>query len=200
MKNWIWLCVFLYCGAAFSAPEERLLECKGDSGVGEGITLLSEGVFFTIKRPARDCGSDYVYKKLPNKAKDLLVISLPGSEDLGLDAKNIIYLVASGSNEAKYIGNIPSSANELDDGRYRDIIQFGGSIYENVYIIENGRISIMSPSRELMFSGTHCVYPKENSNDCESMSGSFKKSLCLKNHGERKVVATAEECSGLAID
>ncbi|MCP1481911.1 hypothetical protein J2Y88_004222 [Pseudomonas chlororaphis] len=125
------------------------------------------------------------------------MISSPGSDDLGLNAQNMIYFVLPGSKEANYIGDIPASATELEDGTYQNIVQSGGSVFESVYKLGSEKITILSPSRELIISDTQCVYQKKDSKVCKEMSGSFKKPLCVINYGGRKLVSDINECSGM---
>jgi hypothetical protein len=152
---------------------------------------------YSLKGSERGCGSEYTYREASNKMDRALIFSAPGSDDLGLNAQNLIYAVPMGNKEAKYIGSIPASATELEDGSYKDVQQSGGSIYESTYVVGDDKISILSPSKELIISGSQCIYQKEESTSCEKMKGSFKKPLCVLNHAERKVLADAAVCSGM---
>ncbi|MGE7958762.1 hypothetical protein ACQKQA_19615 [Pseudomonas sp. NPDC089530] len=198
MKHLIVIFALFYYGSAFCGSAERPLGCRSESEGGRGIKLFSNRDVFFIKKAKRRCGSEYTYREYSDGAKGFLVISSPGSDDLGLNAQNMIYFVLSGSKEANYIGDIPASATELEDGTYQNIVQSGGSIFESVYKLSSEKITILSPSRELIISDTQCVYQKKDSKACKEMSGSFKKPLCVINYGEHKVAADINECSGMS--
>jgi hypothetical protein len=197
MNRWIAVFIFLYCGAAWS-DADRQLECKNGSDVPDELTLSFKDKAFTLKNSERGCDSEYTYRDMSDKTKASFIFSAPGGDDMGLNAQNMIYAVMPGSNEAKYIGSIPVSAVELEDGSYKDIQQVGGSIYESVYVVSGEKISTVSPSKELVISGIQCVYQEKNDKACKKMQGSFKKPLCVLNYGERKVISKAKDCAGMS--
>jgi hypothetical protein len=197
MNRLIAVCVFFYCGVAWS-DADRQLECKKGSDVPGELTLSFKEQVFTLKNSERGCESEYTYRDVSDKTKTYLVFSAPGGDDMGLNAQNMIYAVPPGSSEAKYIGSIPVSAIELEDGNYKDIQQVGGSIYESVYVVGDEKISTVSPSKELVISGVQCVYQEKNDKACKKMQGSFKKPLCVLNYGERKVISKAADCAGMS--
>ena len=198
MRRLIAICIFFYCGAAWSGVPDQVLECKNADGTPSDLQLSLKNEIFSIKGSERGCGSEYTYREASNKMGRALIFSAPGSDDLGLNAQNLIYSVSMGSKEARYIGSVPASATELEDGGYKDVQQYGGSIYESIYMIGEDKISILSPSKELVISGSQCIYQKEESKSCVKMKGSFKKPLCVLNHTERKVLVDAAVCSGMS--
>lgn len=196
MNRFFVVCVFFYCGVAWS-DVDRQLECKSGSDEPSVLTLSFKDQIFTLKNSERGCDSEYTYRDASENTKRSLIFSAPGSDDMGLNAQNMIYAVMPGSNEAKYIGSIPSSATELEGGGYKDIQQVGGSIYETVYMVEGEKVSTVSPSKELVVSGVQCVYQKKDDKACKKMQGSFTKPLCVLNYGERKVISNAADCVGM---
>ncbi|AZE32920.1 hypothetical protein [Pseudomonas chlororaphis] len=198
MRRLLSIFAFFCCGPAFCGSTESQLDCKSESGEESGIALSSNREIFFIKNSARGCGSEYTYREYADGAKGFLVISSPGSDDLGLNAQNMIYFVPSGGKEVNYIGDIPASATELEDGTYQNIVQSGGSIFESVYKLSSEKITILSPSRELIISDTQCIYQRKDSKACKKMSGRFKKPLCVINYGGQKVAADIDECSGMS--
>jgi hypothetical protein len=197
MRNLIVACILLYCGAAVSASIESPLECKSEAGSEGSVTLSSKDKIFLIKSSERGCGSEYTYKNFSGEAKGLLVTSFPGGDELGINAQNMIYFVPLGSKDAIYVGSIPASSTELEDGTYQNIVQSGGSIYKNIYKIESDKIDILSPSFELIVSDTQCVYQSESGEACKKISGTFEKPICVINYGERKVISDLIKCSGM---
>lgn len=196
MIRWIAVCLFLYCSMAWSAADLQL-ECKSGGEVPDELRLSFKGQVFTLNNSERGCDSEYTYRDVSDKTKVPLIFSAPGGDDMGLNAQNMIYAVTPGSSEAKYIGSIPVSAVELENGSYKDIQQVGGSIYESVYVVGNEKISTISPIKELVISGVQCVYKEKNDKSCKKMQGSFRKPLCVLNYGERKVISRATDCAGM---
>ena len=198
MNRLIAICMFFYCGVAWSDALDSQLECKAGNDVPGELTLLLKEQVFTLKNSQRGCDSEYTYRDPSDKTNVSLIFSAPGSDDMGLNAQTLIYAVTQGDKEAKYIGSVPASATELEDGSYKDVQQVGGSIYENVYILDGDRISTVYPSKELVVSGDQCVYQVKENKGCKTMHGSFKKPLCVLNYGERKVIAKASDCAGMS--
>ncbi|MCB2250741.1 hypothetical protein KTQ74_02450 [Pseudomonas chlororaphis] len=198
MRRLLSMFALFCCGPAFCATTESQLDCKNEIVEGSRIVLFSNRDIFFISNSARGCGSEYKYRDYSDGAKGFLIISSPGGDELGLNAQNMIYFVSLGSEKANYIGDIPASATELEDGTYQNIVQSGGSIFESVYKLSSEKITILSPSRELIISDTQCIYQRKDSKACKKMSGSFKEPLCVINYGGQKVAADMDECSGMS--
>ena len=82
----------------------------------------------------------------------------------------------------------------MAEGVYQHIIQAGGSVYENTYRIESGKIKTSLPSKELIISGNECIYESEGNDSCKNIAGSFNYPAYILNHTERKVLACIEHC------
>lgn len=193
------LMVFLlsiYSVAAYSASTEHSLICKeADQNVDQAsLTLSFEGGAFSLDNADRGCRSDYVAREVAGAENKTIIFSYPTSDDMGLNAQVMIFSAVAKGGKATYIGDIPASASELEDGTYKDIQQSGDSIYENVYRIESTKVVTLTPGKELIISGEQCVYKEVGSTACQKMKGTFKKPVCVLNNGERKVLADAKEC------
>lgn len=193
------LMVFLlsiYSGAAYSASTEHSLICKeADQNADQAsLTLSFEGGVFSLDNADRGCRSDYVAREVAGTENIAIIFSYPTSDDMGLNAQVMIFSAVAKGGKATYIGDIPASASELEDGTYKDIQQSGDSIYENVYRIESTKVVTLIPGKELIISGEQCVYKEAGSTVCQRMKGTFKKPVCVLNNGERKVLADAKEC------
>lgn len=201
MIRLIILSLFIYSGAAWSNPVEHKLLCKDsdqDSDSEVGLVLSFEGGTFSLKNPDRGCRSDYIYREASDKPSDSVIFSYPTSDDMGLNAQVMIFSASAKGGEANYIGSIPASASELQDGSYKDIQQSGGSIYESIYRIDGAKVLTLTPSKELIISDEQCVYKEKSSSACRKMRGSFKHPICVFNYGERKVLADANECADMS--
>ena len=200
MIRLIILSFIIYSGAAWSNPVEHKLLCKDanqDSDSAVGLVLSFEGRTFSLKNPDRGCRSDYVYREASDEPSGSVIFSYPTSDDMGLNAQVMIFSAPPNGGEASYIGSIPASASELQDGSYKDIQQSGGSIYENIYRIDGAKVLTLTPSKELIISDEQCVYKERSSSACQKMRGGFKHSVCIFNYGERKVLAGANECADM---
>ncbi|MGY2293695.1 hypothetical protein ACW9H6_28480 [Pseudomonas sp. SDO528_S397] len=184
----------------FSHPQEIFLKCEKHNGVEGQIDLLMGTRIIYVKNTERGCGSEYSYEELLDEKKGGVITSFPTSDDLGLSAKNIIYLVAQDGDEAVYAGEVPASATKLKPGVYEDILQSGGSIYKSVYVLDKGKVSTLYPVKELIVADSQCVYEKKNGKVCRDITGSFNRPLCVLDYGERKVKVDIAECSGMGDD
>lgn len=86
-----------------------------------------------MRKTERECRSEYLYKEKSRAGKDGVIFSSPTSDDLGINAQNIIYSISHGGNEVVYIWEVPASAVEVEEDVYQNIVQAGGSVYENIY-------------------------------------------------------------------
>lgn len=127
MKHLITAVLFFHCYFALSSPKEILLQCEKPSDSERLISLSYNEKIFYVANAERGCDSEYVYKKSPDKAGGVITF-FPGTDDLGLKAYNIVYLVSQGANHAIYAGEVPASAIELENGMYESTVQSGGSI------------------------------------------------------------------------
>ena len=184
-----------FCNPALSAPLELPQQCQKVGISQDSVSLSIRSHEFILQKAQRACNSEYLYKENSSPNKGGTIISSPTNNDLGINAQNIIYSISYGSNEAVYIGEIPASATEVAEGVYQHIIQAGGSVYENTYRIESGKIKISLPSKELIISGNECIYESEGNDSCKNIAGSFSYSVCILNHTERKLLASIEHCN-----
>jgi hypothetical protein len=186
-------------GAAYSASTEHSLICKeADQNADQAsLTLSFEGGVYSLDNAGRGCRSDYVAREVAGAENKVTIFSYPTSDDMGLNAQVMIFSAVAKGGKAAYIGDIPASASELEDGTYTDIQQSGDSIYENVYRIESTKVVTLTPGKELIISGEQCVYKEAGSTVCQKMKGTFKKPVCVLNNGERKVLADARECMSM---
>lgn len=201
MIRLIILSFFIYSGAAWSNPVEHKLLCKDsdqDSDSAVGLVLSFEGGTFSLQNPDRGRRADYIYRELSDEPSGSVIFSYPTSDDMGLNAQVMIFSASAKDSEASYIGSIPASASELQDGSYKDIQQSGGSIYESIYRIDGAKVLTLTPSKELIISDEQCVYKERSSSACQKMRGSFKHPVCVFNYGERKVLAGANECADMS--
>lgn len=125
------LCCF--CSFALSASLELPLRCKKIGGSPGHVSLSVVHHEFILRKAERECRSEYLYKEKSSAGKDGVIFSSPTSDDLGINAQNIICSISHGGNEVVYIGEIPASAVEVEEDVYQNIVQAGGSVYENIY-------------------------------------------------------------------
>lgn len=197
MRCLVMLGFLLYCNLAFSVSSELPLQCRKSGDSTGGVYLSVDGDEFFVRDAERECDSEYLYRKNSGEGKGTVVISLPTSNELGVNAHNIIYFISQGSDEAIYVGEIPASATELEEGVYQSVVQVGGVIYESVYRLDLDKIVILSPSKELIISETECIYKTEGDSACADMPGSFKRPLCVLKYNDRKVAVGMENCAGM---
>lgn len=199
MIRLIALAFFIYSGAAYSSSVEHSLICKeaDQDSASASLALSFEGGTFSLDNADRGCRSDYVAREVVGAENKIIIFSYPTSDDMGLNAQVMIFSAVAKGGKAAYIGDIPASASELEDGTYKDIQQSGDSIYENVYRIESTKVVTLTPGKELIISGEQCVYKEAGSTVCQKMKGTFKKPVCVLNNGERKVLADARECTDM---
>lgn len=200
MIRLIALSFFIYSGAAYSSSVEHSLICKeADQGSDSASLALSfEGGTFSLDNSDRGCRSDYVVREASGAANNVLIFSYPTSDDMGLNAQLMVFAAPAKGGKANYIGDIPASASESENGTYKDVQQSGGSIYESVYRIDDSQVVTLTPGKELIVSGEQCIYKENSDIACKKMRGSFKKPVCVFNYGERRVLADTKECAGMS--
>ncbi|MBP5956426.1 hypothetical protein ICA16_12195 [Pseudomonas anatoliensis] len=193
------LLLFIYSGAANSASIEHKLVCKEEGG-NEAVELVLsfKEEFFTLLGSDRGCRSEYVYRVVSGDYSVPFIFSYPISDDMGLNAQVMIFAASANDGVAHYIGSIPASASELQDGSFKDIQQSGGSIYESIYRIEGQEVLTLTPGKELMISDEQCVFKEKSGGACQKMRGSFIKPVCVFNYGDRKVLADVKECADMS--
>jgi hypothetical protein len=199
MIRLIGLLFSIYSGAAYSSSVEHGLVCKeaDQNSDSASLALSFEGEIFFLDNTDRGCRSDYVVREASGAENEVVIFSYPTSDDMGLNAQVMIFSALAKGGKANYIGDIPASASELEDGTYKDIQQSGGSIYKNFYRIEDFRDVILTRGKELIISGEYCVYKEIDAAVCQKVRGTFKKPLCVLNSGERKVFADMSECADM---
>lgn len=189
--------LLFFCTLVLPDSAELPLQCKESVDSKGDVYLSIEGVEYLVRNAKRQCSSEYLYRKKLGESKYSMIISLPASEDLGLNAKSVIYFISQGGYEAIYVGEVPTSATELENGSYQNIVQAGGAVYETVYKLESDKITILSPGKELVIADTECVYESSADSECKNMSGTFDKPLCLLNYSGRKVLVGMKRCAGM---
>lgn len=199
MIRLIVLLLSVYSGAVYAGSSEHSLICKeaDQNADSASLTLSFEGGSFSLDNTDRGCRSDYIVREVSGAENEAIIFSYPTNDDMGLNAQMMIFSAPAKGGKANYIGDIPVSASELEDGTYKDIQQSGDSIFKNVYRIEGSKVLTLTPGKELILSGEHCVYKAEGSAVCQKMRGTFKKPVCVLNKGERKVLANASECADM---
>ena len=200
MIRLIVLLLSIYSGAVYSGSSEHSLICKeaDQNADSASLTLSFEGESFSLDNNDRGCRSDYVVRKVSGVENETIIFSYPTSDDMGINAQMMIFSAPAKGGKANYIGDVPVSASELEDGTYKNIQQSGGSIYENVYRIDSYKVVILTPGKELIISGEQCIYKENSDIGCEKMRGSFKKPVCVFNYGERRILADTKECAGMS--
>lgn len=166
---------------------------------GTDLVLTAEKTEFAIKKTQHTCESSFMYIPSSKSAAGGLIIKWPEEDNLGPQAHLIIFSAPLQSSEAEEIGSIPADSNltEAENGKFQQISQEGGSIYETIYLITDSGIEIESPSRELIIDDTKCIYTHENQKDCKNITGTFNRPVCLNSFFGKKVLAPAEACSDL---
>lgn len=198
MKNLIIACFISCFGVGIASGEEvdNRLACKKDDATGR-TSLSSKENSFVIKEVDRGCDSEFTYKKYPGADGGVVIFSWPGSDELGVNAWNEVFIAALGEKEAKYIGTIPVMATEISDKTFKAVTQSDSSMYEEIYQISGDKIITLAPSKEVVIAGELCVYPEKDSVKCKNMKGTPKKPLCVFNYSGRKIFSDISECSTL---
>jgi hypothetical protein len=198
MRSLTLACLILCFGVGVASGEEadNRLACKKEDSAG-GMILSSKENSFVIKEIDRGCDSEFTYKKYPGADGGVVIFSWPGSDELGINAWNEVFVAALGEKEAKYIGTIPVMATEISDKVFKTVTQSGSLMYEEMYQVSGYKIVALIPSKEVVIAGELCVYPEKNSVKCKTMKGTLKKPLCVFNYGGRKILSDISECSAM---
>lgn len=181
-----------------SVSAETLLKeaaCERHSAEGK-ITQVKIGEkLFSIAGTDKDCNSEYLYYR--SATGDMVILSGPTEDQLGLNAQNEIFIAPAPSDIARNTGSIPVSARLDDNKRFINIVQTGGSIFEVTYKIHERQLSSEPSSIELIFSGSQCIYQNKQSENCTNLTGSFKSPICTRKIDGRKIKQRPELCSDL---
>jgi len=150
---------------------------------------------FTVVDSDKDCNSEYLYYR--SITGDMVILSGPTEDQLGLNAQNEIFIAPVPSDIARNIGSIPVSAILDGDERFINIVQVGGSIFEVAYKIHGRQLSPEPSNIELIFSGSQCIYQDKQIESCTNLTGSFKNPICVRQIHGRKIKQRSELCSDL---
>ena len=130
----------------------------------------------------------------------------PNNHDLGLNAKNSIFLKQKNNDQFIFSGSIPVDAKLISPGKYESIIQEGGGIYLNYYLIMDGRISISSKSKTLLIDGKYCINKNKvenfsnidsNAKCAKKIHATFKNPICVKTINNADEIVAPSYCSEL---
>lgn len=172
-----------------NAGGERIpLQCRSVIAKAENtLILVGNHIEFKISDPQSTCGSSFEYEYLKSAGSRYLITSWPENGGLGINAQRNLYMARPDSSEAKYIGSLPVDAEVLKEGKYRRVSQEVGGIYETIYFIQDGRVNIEKPSKELVIANTECIYSHENDDSCQRMTGSFDDPICVYSYDGKKL-------------
>lgn len=199
-KHMILLLCFM-SSYSLADSEGASLTCKEVAQADAKYVILSgSDMGFQIQSPRRACNSVFTYEAIMLPKERLMITSWPIDHELGINAQRDLFIASTNRSKARYIGSIPVDATAITAGEYRSIAQSGGSIYETVYILNEESIKIKSPSRELVFSDTVCVYKEQNGDVCQAVTGTFDDPLCVYVYNEKKILMTLFDCSELLHD
>jgi hypothetical protein len=182
-----------------SAGSESIpLQCREAIAKAENTLILVDNhIEFKISDPQSTCESSFEYEYLKSAAPRYLITSWPENGALGINAQRNLYIAWPDSSEAKYIGSLPVDAEVLKEGKYRRVSQEGGGIYETIYFIQDDRVNIEKPSKELVVANTECIYSHDNDDSCQRMTGTFDDPICVYSHDGEKTLTEISDCSGL---
>lgn len=197
MKTLLVTLFFLLSQVARADGGNLSLQCREIVQGKQVIILTGNQIKFDIVDPYRTCESLFEYERLQRDDGAYLITSWPENDELGINAQRHLYIALSANSEARFVGAVPVEASVIDEGVYRSVSQVGGSIFETIYSIDNGAVSIKKPTKELIISDTKCVYAHEGSDACLDMTGTFDKPVCVYSVDEKKILADISECSDL---
>ncbi|MGL4317444.1 MAG: hypothetical protein ACRCTL_12625 [Pseudomonas sp.] len=183
----------------YADNQDTQLKCQEvNEGSVKKLELSDREVRFEVSQYKNSCDQIFTYSQTTGNKNLFIIKSWPTIDEFGENAKNDIFTTLLPDKKATLIGSIPVSANYINDYTYKNLSQTGGSIYETIYIIKARSISIQQPSKELMFSGSQCIYSKKHSGTCKEITGTFENPICIYNIGHRKILAPLPDCSGLS--
>jgi hypothetical protein len=194
--------VFLLFISSTATADDIDLKCQANTKEKEtDLILTGEKIEFRIKNTQHTCESSFMYIPSSKDATRGIIIKWPEYENLGPQVHLSIFSALPKTSEAEEIGSVPVESNltEAENGRFKQIPQEGGSIYETVYLVKDNRIEIESPNRELIIDDTTCVYNHESQAECTNMTGTFSKPICLHSYYGKKVLAAEEMCADQII-
>lgn len=126
---------------------------------------------------------------------------------LGLNAQNEVFRISFETGSATRLGEVPASADLVDDETFIQSVQQAFSIHRTVYFIQGDSIAISPDSLELVTGGTVCtdvanrVYVREiaSNTDCKkSIKASFSLPVCLIHHGLAAAVSSLDRCASIS--
>ena len=169
--------------------------CKENPELKNNITITLKHKSYHLETGDKDCKVNYAY--IPINDDSLIILVGPDTDELGINARNDIYLAPSDKSIAKKIGSIPVRADFVGGGTFRDIFQTGGSLFQTTYKIEGDQLTIPQPSYELVFSDSQCVYRSRTSSHCTTMIGTYNNPICVWRDNHRQTLARKENCEAL---
>lgn len=166
MKNRMPWPAGLLCAAWFVLPlaahaaTAAELQCRvveGD-GVGDGAGLSLKdlpGKELVIRRRADVCGAGVVFVPEAGQPRRGLLLLAP--KELGLRARNEVWRVNFDDPSQLRLGELPVSAEPVSPGVYQDLVQEGGSMFLQRYLVGAEAVVPADDSVELVFDGELCV-------------------------------------------
>lgn len=191
---------FLMILTAFSTTELHAASiyeqavCKNQKP-GNEVEIYAGSKVYHLDDKNKSCSINYSY--IDSGDGSIIILAGPDSEELGINAQNEIYFAPPGRDSATNIGAIPVRSDFIDNKTFRDIAQLGGSLFQTIYKIKEGRLTIIQPSYELIFSDKQCIYNRQESKKCMPLKGTYDKPICVRQFGERKILAQIEKCAEL---
>ncbi|HCA1453386.1 TPA: hypothetical protein MNK97_005743 [Klebsiella pneumoniae] len=194
MKNTLTLIIILVTTKANADSIYEQADCREIESNAK-IEIYANGALYQLEDNSKTC--DRYYSLIDSGDGSMVIVAGPSPDELGINAQNEVYLAIPGSRKAINIGSVPVRSDFIEDKKFRDIVQVGGSLFETIYIIKNGKLTIAYPGYELIFSDEQCIYNNENSKNCTTLTGTYENPICAWQSGERKLLAKKERCVDL---
>ncbi|MBD9503190.1 hypothetical protein IB256_20545 [Pseudomonas sp. PDM17] len=194
MKNPLALIIILTITKANADSIYEQADCRKTESDAK-IEIYANGALYQLENNSKTC--DRYYSFIDSGDGSMVILAGPSSDELGINAQNEVYLATSGSRKAIYIGSVPVRSDFIENKTFRDIAQVGGSLFETIYIIKDGKLTTAYPGYEFIFSDEQCIYNNEKSKKCTTLTGTYENPICAWQSGERKLLAKKERCEDL---
>ena len=144
-------------GGQAADPELQCRVVEGDgAGDGAGLSLNKlPGKELVIRRRADVCEAGVVF--VPEAGQPLRGLLLLAPKELGLRARNQVLRASFDEMSWQPLGELPVSAERIAAQTYQDLVQEGGSLFLQRYVIGAEAITPAPDSLELVFDGELCL-------------------------------------------
>lgn len=155
MKTTPSIFVLIFSAALANTANSQTLSCMDTH---DGIIIFHTNTperRAHIKNTSSNCASGFTFIQDRNRKMSGYIITPP--KELGLNAKQSVYYTPFNKGANTYIGELPSSANENEEGLFINVLQQGGSIYLEKYKLTPTKIEASPETLELLVDGIACI-------------------------------------------